>query len=125
MFWLPLLRPAPVQRPGGDFRFSFEYYYAHIMRPFRAHVLDALELLEPLDIRLIAPAHGPILRHHPRDYLARYREMATRAWRWTPKPPAKKTLAVFYLSAYGNTRSMAGSHRHWRRAHCRRARVAV
>ena len=23
----------------GDFRFSFEYYYAHIMRPFREHVL--------------------------------------------------------------------------------------
>ena len=25
----------------GDFRFSFEYYYAHIMRPFREYVLDA------------------------------------------------------------------------------------
>ncbi|MDP2794141.1 MAG: hypothetical protein Q8O25_08710 [Sulfurisoma sp.] len=32
----------------GDFRFSFEYYYAHIMRPFRAHVLEALDLIEPL-----------------------------------------------------------------------------
>ena len=91
----------------GDFRFSFEYYYAHIMRPFRAHVLDALELLEPLDIRLIAPAHGPILRHHPRDYLARYREMATPRLALDTEAAGEKTLAVFYLSAYGNTRSMA------------------
>ena len=29
---------------AGDFRFSFEYYYQHIMRPFREHVLDALTL---------------------------------------------------------------------------------
>ncbi|MBM4202178.1 MAG: MBL fold metallo-hydrolase, partial [Gammaproteobacteria bacterium] len=46
----------------GDFRFSFEYYYAHIMRPFREYVLQALELIEPLPLHLIAPAHGPILR---------------------------------------------------------------
>ncbi len=33
----------------GDFRFSFEYYYAHIMRPFRPYVQAALELIEPLE----------------------------------------------------------------------------
>ena len=61
----------------GDFRFSFEYYYAHIMRPFRENVLDAVALIEPLDLKLIAPAHGP-MRHMPRDYVHRYRELATR-----------------------------------------------
>ena len=59
-----------------------------IMRPFRAHALDA-GASGTADIRLIAPAHGPILRHHPRDYTARYREWPPRAWRWTPKPLAK------------------------------------
>ena len=89
----------------GDFRFSFEYYYAHLMRPFRSYVTKALDLIEPLPVRLIAPAHGPILRHAPADYVARYRELAS------PHLPNEaaddRTLLVFYLSAYGNTRRMA------------------
>jgi flavorubredoxin len=89
----------------GDFRFSFEYYYAHIMRPFREYVLDAVALIEPLAIRLIAPAHGPILRHQPRDYVHRYRELATP--RLFNEARSEKTLVVFYISAYGNTRRMA------------------
>ncbi len=91
----------------GDFRFSFEYYYAHIMRPFRENVLDALALIEPLDLRLIAPAHGPILRHGPRDYVQRYRELAMP--RLFNEARSEKTLVVFYISAYGNTRRMAES----------------
>ena len=63
----------------GDFRFSFDYYYAHIMRPFREHVLEALELIEPLPLKLIAPAHGPILRDAPRATCTRYRELSTSA----------------------------------------------
>ena len=44
----------------GDFRFSFEYYYAHIMRPFKSYVNNALELIEPLlPFQQILPAHGP------------------------------------------------------------------
>ena len=91
----------------GDFRFSFEYYYAHIMRPFRENVLDALALIEPLDLRLIAPAHGPILRHGPRDYVQRYRELAMP--RLFNEARSEKTMVVFYISAYGNTRRMAES----------------
>lgn len=89
----------------GDFRFSFEYYYKHIMRPFREHVLDALNLLEPLPITTICPAHGPILRHHPDVYVRRYRELATP--RLHNEAGGEKTLVIFYLSAYGNTRRMA------------------
>jgi len=89
----------------GDFRFSFEYYYAHIMRPFRAHVLEALELIEPLPLRLIAPAHGPILRDQPGRYVARYRELSASGLK--NEAADEKTLLIFYLSAYGNTRAMA------------------
>jgi flavorubredoxin len=89
----------------GDFRYAFDYYYAHLMRPFRSHVLEALQLIEPLPVKLIAPAHGPILRDNPRHYLQRYRELSAS----TLKNEAShvKTLLVFYLSAYGNTKSMA------------------
>lgn len=89
----------------GDFRFSFDYYYAHIMRPFRAQVLEALALIEPLPLRMLAPAHGPILRDTPQHYVRRYRDLSVS----TLKNEAGdvKTLLVFYLSAYGNTRVMA------------------
>lgn len=91
---------------AGDFRFSFEYYYQHIMRPFREHLLDALELIEPLAPRLIAPAHGPILRDAPNSYIQRYRQLAAPLLHNEAGQRAK-TLLIFYISAYGNTARMA------------------
>jgi flavorubredoxin len=89
----------------GDFRFSFEYYYQHIMRPFREHVLDALELIEPLAAKVIAPAHGPILRDAPERYVRRYRQLASP--QLASEVTQEKALLIFYISAYGNTASMA------------------
>ncbi|MDD3610551.1 MAG: FprA family A-type flavoprotein [Halothiobacillaceae bacterium] len=90
----------------GDFRFSFDYYYQHIMRPFREHVLNALELIEPLAPALIAPAHGPILREAPCDYVRRYRQLAAPLLH-NEAATSEKTLLVFYVSAYGATERMA------------------
>jgi flavorubredoxin len=90
----------------GDFRFSFEYYYAHIMRPFREHVLEALDLLEPLPLKLIAPAHGPILREAPRSYVQRYRQLASPLLH-NEIGANNKSLLIFYISSYGNTAQMA------------------
>ena len=91
---------------AGDFRFSFDYYYQHIMRPFRSHVLEALDLIEPLDLRLLAPAHGPILREAPRRYVQRYRQLAEPLLT-KEAGSAERTLLIFYVSAYGNTERMA------------------
>jgi len=90
----------------GDFRFSFEYYYQHIMRPFREHVRAGLELIEPLDLRLIAPAHGPILRDAPRSCVQRYRQLAAPLLH-NESADRAKTLLIFYISSYGNTARMA------------------
>jgi flavorubredoxin len=91
---------------AGDFRFSFEYYYAHIMRPFKEYVVGALELIEPLELCCIAPAHGPILRDRPRAYVARYRELSTPRLK-SEVSADEKTLLIFYISSYGNTARMA------------------
>jgi flavorubredoxin len=90
----------------GDFRFSFDYYYAHIMRPFKQHVVDALTLIEPLALKTIAPAHGPILRVRPRRCVTHYRELSTSSLA-EDICNQEKTLVVFYMSAYGNTARMA------------------
>jgi flavorubredoxin len=90
----------------GDFRFSFEYYYQHIMRPFKQHVIDALKLIEPLELRTVAPAHGPILRDRPRGYVERYRELSTPRLHLEVQS-GEKTMVIFYISSYGNTQRMA------------------
>lgn len=90
----------------GDFRFSFEYYYAHIMRPFKDYVLRALELIQPLELQLIAPSHGPILRDRPMEYVKRYYELST-ARLHNEGSGVDKSLLIFYISSYGNTARMA------------------
>jgi flavorubredoxin len=90
----------------GDFRFSFEYYYAHIMRPFKEHVNRALTLLEPLPLTQILPAHGPLLRDQPQRYVRRYRELSQPALQ-SEISAGEKTLLIFYISSYGSTRRMA------------------
>ncbi|GAA0309266.1 FprA family A-type flavoprotein [Rhodovulum strictum] len=89
----------------GDFRFSFEYYFDHIMRPFKRYVTEALDLIEPLRIDMIAPGHGPVLRAHPREYITHYRRLITK--RLASETGAEKTLLIFYVSAYGATAQMA------------------
>lgn len=90
----------------GDFRFSFNYYYAHIMRPFKQWVLEALDLIEPLSLRMIAPTHGPILRDRPRRYVNQYRELSTSRLAGD-LTSHDKSLIIFYMSSYGNTARMA------------------
>ena len=90
----------------GDFRFSFDYYYQHIMRPFKQWVLEALDLIEPLSLKMIAPTHGPILRDRPRRYVTHYRELATSSLSGELARD-EKSLIIFYMSSYGNTARMA------------------
>lgn len=90
----------------GDFRFSFDYYYGHIMRPFKQHVIRALDLIEPLDYAVIAPTHGPILRDRPANYVRRYRELSTPGLE-PDLTPGEKALVIFYISSYGSTTRMA------------------
>jgi flavorubredoxin len=90
----------------GDFRFAFDYYYAHIMRPFKSYVVDALKLIEPLPIKLIAPTHGPVLRDRPRRYVTRYRELSTPSLAERIDQD-ERSLIIFYMSAYGSTARMA------------------
>lgn len=90
----------------GDFRFAFEYYFEHIMRPFRRYVVQALDLIEPLEIETIAPSHGPVLRSHPRQYLQHYRRLVKSKLQ-SEVDGGEQTLLIFYVSAYGATAQMA------------------
>lgn len=81
---------------------EFQYYFEHVMGPYRKKILEAIEKIRNLDIRLIAPAHGPILRTDPWKYITAYKE-----WSIPRKDPSKKLILVVYASMYGNTKKMA------------------
>jgi flavorubredoxin len=88
---------------AGDFEEDFHVYYDSLMRPYRDKVLAALDAIQGLDIRMICPSHGPILRRNPKHYIEKYREWATL------KPRAKPSVALLYMSAHGNTERMAAA----------------
>ncbi len=85
----------------GDFSQEFEYYYQGIMRPFKDKVLQAVESIKDLEIQIIAPSHGPILRSDPWQYVNRYVEWSTAA------PAEARQVLILYASAHGNTKAMA------------------
>ena len=88
----------------GDFSYAFQYYYDHIMRPFKQYVLQALKLYKKLDIKTIAPLHGPILRSNPQFYIDKYAAWSSEA---KFRKHGNKMLSVFYMSSYANTHKMA------------------
>ncbi|MBC7262902.1 MAG: FprA family A-type flavoprotein [Chloroflexi bacterium] len=83
-----------------DFNGEFEYYFQTIMRPFKEKMRDALAKIKGFDIKIIAPSHGPVLRKDPWSYYERYVQ-------WATEPLDGKRAVIAFVSAYGNTRSLA------------------
>ncbi len=85
-----------------DFWPDFKYYFECIMRPYRKNVRNALAKLEPYDIQIIAPSHGPILRKDVQRYIEAYHQWS--APLPTNDPPK---ILIYYAAAHGNTATMA------------------
>jgi len=85
----------------GDFSADLEYYFNGIMGPFKPRVLDAVKKARELEIGMIAPSHGPILRKDPWKYVDIYEK-----WSLPPLKRGKEVL-IAYVSAYGNTKAIA------------------
>jgi flavorubredoxin/flavin reductase (DIM6/NTAB) family NADH-FMN oxidoreductase RutF len=77
------------------------YFYDCLMVPMARQVETVVERLEDLDIRTIAPGHGPAIADSWRSLLNDYR-------RWgAGQQRAKLSVALLYASAYGNTAAIA------------------
>jgi flavorubredoxin len=72
-------------------------YYAEIMMPFRKIVQKNLDKIRDLDIRLIAPSHGPVYRD-PQSIIRAYRE-------WTDDKP-HNSVVLPWVSMHGSTAKM-------------------
>lgn len=80
---------------------EFKVYYDAIMGPFAKFVLRALDRIKDLDIALVCPSHGPMIASDDiKVAMDTYRKWAT------PEEKTDKTVAIYYVSAYGYTRQM-------------------
>jgi len=86
-----------------NFDEAFKYYYDVIMKPYSKFMLMALEKIDQLEINMICPGHGPILRSNWKQYVETTRQFATEAM----KLPDRKIVFIPYVSAYHKTGVLA------------------
>jgi flavorubredoxin len=72
-------------------------YYAEIMMPFSVAIQRALDKVKNLDLKMIAPSHGPIYRN-PRRILDAYEQWA--------RGPLQLKVVVIYVSMWGSTETL-------------------
>lgn len=75
-------------------------YYIGIVGKYGAQVQAALKKAAALDIRMIAPLHGPVLKENLSYYIGLYDA-------WSSYRPEEEGVVVAYASAYGHTREAA------------------
>lgn len=82
---------------------AFHVYYEAIFAPFKPYVLKGLDIVTALDPDLVATSHGLIVSKNGLlpELMARYREWST------PAARERKSIPIFYCSAYGNTELLA------------------
>lgn len=80
---------------------SQKYYFDVIMSPFKSYVLQGIEKIRGLEIDVIGPSHGPVLRHDPWGAVRRYEQWAQ------PVVNDPKKIFIGYVSCYGFTEKIA------------------
>ena len=77
-------------------------YYKCLMEPNARSVLSALKRVGKLpEAKQIATGHGPLIKHNLEELVGRYEEWSKN------KAKAEKTVAIFYVSDYGNSEAIA------------------
>ena len=75
-------------------------YYTNIVGKYGVQVQMALKKLSALEIKIIAPLHGPIWRDNIDYLLDKYNK-------WSSYVPEKQGVVIVYASMYGNTENVA------------------
>ncbi len=75
-------------------------YYFNIVGKYGAQVQSLLKKAAGLDINIICPLHGPILKENLGYYIGKYNT-------WSSYQPEDEVILVAYASIHGNTRKAA------------------
>jgi NADH oxidase (H2O-forming) len=89
----------------GDFEEAFKYYFDMILKPFSQFMVKAIEKIKPLEIAMICPGHGPILRSTWKEKVRLTEQYAEKYLADTLC--VDNRILITYVSAYGYTRQMA------------------
>ncbi len=76
---------------------SAKRYYAEIMMPFRTAIRKNMEKISELELKMIAPSHGPIYKN-PAFIIEAYREWIS--------DNVKNEVVIPYISMHGSTEKM-------------------
>ena len=93
-----------MQPKEEEYLDALRYYYDCIFGPYKPYVLKAIDKIKDLDIELVCPGHGPILRQDPWKIINTYKEWSTPV---KPKINGDKKVTIPYVSAYGYTKELA------------------
>ena len=75
-------------------------YYTNVVGKYGRQVLALLEKVAKLEVEMILPLHGPILRQDLDYYFDKYNK-------WASYTPEEKGIVIAYGSIYGNTEKAA------------------
>ena len=84
---------------------AFDHYFDVILKPFSSFLIKAIDKIEPLDIDIICPGHGPMLRSNWKQIVERSKTKATEYLNEVCGD--ENNVLVTYVSAYGYTKEMA------------------
>ncbi|WP_283591899.1 FprA family A-type flavoprotein [Clostridium butanoliproducens] len=79
---------------------DFKIYYSLIMHPHRRYVQNMIKKIRNLDIKIIAPSHGFILRENAEKFIKLYDEMSQNT-------NADKKVLVLYSTMTNNTKKIS------------------
>ena len=77
-------------------------YYANIVGKYGSQVQTVLKKAADLDIKMIAPLHGPVWRKNISDFIKKYDL-------WSKYQPEEIGVLIAYASMYGNTETAANA----------------
>ncbi|MBQ3048960.1 MAG: flavin reductase [Oscillospiraceae bacterium] len=83
-----------VDEPWDD---EARRYYIGIVGKYGAQVQSLLKKASGLDIKMICPLHGPVLKENLGHYIGKYAV-------WSGYQPEEEGIVVAYTSVYGNTK---------------------
>lgn len=87
------------EKKQADIDKSYKYYFDCIMGPFKEYIQKALVKVNSLEIDIICPGHGLVLRKDLDKYIDLYDK-------WSKNEKVDK-IVIVYVSSYGFTKQLA------------------
>jgi len=89
----------------SDYTKSFTYYFNVILKPYSKFMLKAIEKIRPLEISMVCPGHGPVLRSSWKEKVELTEKLSKEYVDKTSGSSGQ--VLITYISAYGYTKQMA------------------